>query len=98
MHVVGVSSLAAGHLALVPELFGELAALIRDDITVVVGGVVPPGGVEALTEMGVAAVFGRHRHRHRRRRPPKPPPLTRAALGLRGPNPVLRRYAGFGNF
>ena len=42
MHVVGVSSLAAGHLALVPELFGELAALGRGDITaVVVGGVVP---------------------------------------------------------
>ena len=58
VHVVGVSSLAAGHLALVPELFGELAALGRDDITVVVGGVVPPGDIEALTEMGVAAVFG----------------------------------------
>ena len=58
VHVVGVSSLAAGHLALVPELFGELAALGRSDITVVVGGVVPPGDVEALTEMGVAAVFG----------------------------------------
>ena len=58
VHVVGVSSLAAGHLALVPELFGELAALGRGDITVVVGGVVPPGDVEALTEMGVAAVFG----------------------------------------
>ena len=58
VHVVGVSSLAAGHLALVPELFGELAALGRADITVVVGGVVPPGDVEALTEMGVAAVFG----------------------------------------
>ena len=58
VHVVGVSSLAAGHLALVPELFDELAALGRADITVVVGGVVPPGDVEALTEMGVAAVFG----------------------------------------
>ena len=58
VHVVGVSSLAAGHLALVPELFGELAARGRADITVVVGGVVPPGDVEALTEMGVAAVFG----------------------------------------
>ena len=58
VHVVGVSSLAAGHLALVPELFGELAALGRSDITVVVGGVVPPGDVEALTEMGVTAVFG----------------------------------------
>ena len=58
MHVMGVSSLAAGHLALVPELLDELAALGRDDITVVVGGVVPPGDIEALTEMGVAAVFG----------------------------------------
>ena len=54
----GVSSLAAGHLALVPELFGELAALGRGDITAVVARVVPPGAVEAFTEMGVAAVFG----------------------------------------
>ena len=70
VHVVGVSSLAAGHLALVPELFGELAALGRGDITVVVGGVVPPGDVEALTEMGVAAVFG----------PGTPIPAAAAAL------------------
>ena len=58
VHVVGVSSLAAGHLTLVPELCGELAGLSRDDIEVVVGGVIPPGDVAALTEMGVAAVFG----------------------------------------
>ena len=83
----GVSSLAGGHLALVPELFGELASLGRDDITVVVGGVVPPGDVEALTEMGRGRrVRPRHRHR-RRRRPPKPPPLTQPHSALTGQNP-----------
>ncbi len=58
VHVVGVSSLAAGHLTLVPELRSELAALDREDITVVVGGVIPPGDYAALREAGAAAVFG----------------------------------------
>jgi len=58
VHVVGVSSLAAGHLTLVPELRGELATLDRDDIMVVVGGVIPPADVPRLLEMGAAAVFG----------------------------------------
>ncbi|WP_300008866.1 methylmalonyl-CoA mutase [Pseudonocardia sp.] len=58
VHVVGVNSLAAGHLTLVPELREELAKLDRGDIMVVVGGVIPPGDVPTLLDMGAAAVFG----------------------------------------
>jgi methylmalonyl-CoA mutase len=58
VHVVGVSSLAAGHLTLVPELRAELERLERPDIMVVVGGVVPPADVPTLRAMGAAAVFG----------------------------------------
>jgi methylmalonyl-CoA mutase len=58
VHVVGVSSLAAGHLTLVPELRNELARQGRADILVVVGGVVPPQDVAKLKELGAAAVFG----------------------------------------
>ena len=57
MHAVGASSLAAGHLTLVPELKAELAKLGRPDILVFVGGVIPPEDFKALEEMGVAAVF-----------------------------------------
>jgi methylmalonyl-CoA mutase len=57
VHVVGVSSLAAGHLTLVPALREELAAAGGDDIMIVVGGVIPPGDVPALRDAGVAAVF-----------------------------------------
>ena len=58
VHVIGASSLAAGHLTLVPALRAELARLDRADILVVVGGVVPPQDVPTLLEMGAAAVFG----------------------------------------
>jgi methylmalonyl-CoA mutase len=58
VHIVGVSSLAAGHLTLVPELRAELERLERPDIMVVVGGVIPPADVPTLSEMGAAAVFG----------------------------------------
>ncbi len=58
VHVVGVSSLAAGHLSLVPALRHELAELGREDIMVVVGGVIPPGDYPALREAGAAAIFG----------------------------------------
>ena len=58
VHVVGASSLAAGHLTLVPELKAALAALGREDIMVVVGGVIPPGDYEALRNAGAAAIFG----------------------------------------
>jgi len=57
VHVVGVSSLAAGHLTLVPELRAALAAIGRPDILIVVGGVIPPGDFAALREAGAAAIF-----------------------------------------
>ncbi|MFL6156265.1 MAG: methylmalonyl-CoA mutase family protein, partial [Marmoricola sp.] len=57
VHMVGVNSLAAGHLTLVPALKQALADLGRDDIMVVVGGVIPPDDVPKLLEMGAAAVF-----------------------------------------
>jgi methylmalonyl-CoA mutase len=58
VHVVGVSSLAAGHLSLVPALRAELAELNRGDIMVVVGGVIPPQDYEELRAAGAAAIFG----------------------------------------
>jgi methylmalonyl-CoA mutase len=58
VHVVGVNSLAAGHLTLVPALREELAALGRDDVLVVVGGVIPPGDYDELRAAGAAAIFG----------------------------------------
>jgi methylmalonyl-CoA mutase len=57
VHVVGVSSLAAGHLTLVPALKEALAELGADDVMIVVGGVIPPDDVPTLKEMGAAAVF-----------------------------------------
>jgi methylmalonyl-CoA mutase len=56
-HVVGVSSLAAGHLTLVPELKRELEKLGRADIMIVVGGVIPPQDFDALRQAGAAAIF-----------------------------------------
>ncbi|TVR78795.1 MAG: methylmalonyl-CoA mutase, partial [Rhodospirillales bacterium] len=56
-HIVGASSLAAGHLTLVPELKAELAKLGREDILIVVGGVIPPDDFEALEKAGAAAIF-----------------------------------------
>jgi methylmalonyl-CoA mutase len=57
VHIVGVNSLAAGHLTLVPELRAELAALGRDDIMIVVGGVIPPQDFDELRAAGAAAIF-----------------------------------------
>ncbi|MGI5201939.1 methylmalonyl-CoA mutase [Spirillospora sp. CA-108201] len=57
VHIVGVNSLAAGHLTLVPALREELAALGRDDIMIVVGGVIPPGDFEELRAAGASAIF-----------------------------------------
>ncbi len=57
VHVVGVSSLAAGHLTLVPELKNALREMSRDDILIVVGGVIPPGDHAALLEAGATAIF-----------------------------------------
>ena len=58
VHVVGVSSLAAGHLTLVPALKAALEKAGRPDIAIVVGGVIPPQDYPTLLNMGVAAVFG----------------------------------------
>jgi methylmalonyl-CoA mutase len=57
VHVVGVSSLAAGHMTLVPELREALTSLGADDVLVVVGGVIPPDDVPRLLEAGAAEVF-----------------------------------------
>jgi len=57
VHVVGVSSLAAGHLTLVPALRDALAAAGRPDIMVVVGGVIPPGDFDELYAAGATAIF-----------------------------------------
>ncbi|MFF2522774.1 methylmalonyl-CoA mutase [Streptomyces liangshanensis] len=57
VHIVGVSSLAAGHLTLVPALRERLAAEGREDIMIVVGGVIPPQDIEELHRAGAAAVF-----------------------------------------
>jgi methylmalonyl-CoA mutase len=58
VHVVGVSSLAAGHKTLVPQLIEELKKIGRDDILVVVGGVIPPQDYEFLYKAGAIGIFG----------------------------------------
>ena len=58
VHVVGVSSLAAGHLTLVPQIIAELKKLGREDIVVVVGGVIPAQDYDELYQDGAAAIFG----------------------------------------
>lgn len=58
VHIIGVSSLAAGHLTLVPKLKEALKKYNREDILIVVGGVIPPDDYEKLLAMGVADVFG----------------------------------------
>lgn len=58
VHIVGVSSLAAGHLTLVPELKTALTKEGRGDIMIVVGGVIPPGDYDDLFKAGAKAVFG----------------------------------------
>ncbi|MFA1641809.1 methylmalonyl-CoA mutase [Chryseomicrobium imtechense] len=58
VHVIGVSSLAAGHLTLVPELKEELKKLGREDILLVVGGVIPSQDYAFLLENGASAIFG----------------------------------------
>ncbi|HMD43400.1 MAG TPA: methylmalonyl-CoA mutase [Candidatus Acidoferrum sp.] len=58
VHILGVSTLAGGHMTLVPELIQELKRLGREDILVVVGGVVPPQDFAALRQAGAAGIFG----------------------------------------
>ncbi len=70
VHVIGASSLAAGHLTLVPELKAELRKLGRDDILIVVGGVIPPQDYEALYAAGAEAIY------------PPGTVISQAAIGL----------------
>ena len=58
VHIIGVSSLAAGHLKLVPDLKEALKKYNREDILIVVGGVIPPHDYEELKKLGAVAVFG----------------------------------------
>ncbi len=58
VHVIGVSSLAAGHKSLIPALIAELKRVGAVDITVVAGGVIPPGDYDFLYQAGVKAIFG----------------------------------------
>jgi len=58
VHVLGVSSLAAGHKTLIPQVIDELKKLGREDILVIAGGVIPPQDYKFLHDAGVAAVFG----------------------------------------
>jgi methylmalonyl-CoA mutase len=58
VHVVGISSQAAGHKTLVPALIAELKRLSAEDIIVVCGGVIPPQDYEQLKREGVAAIYG----------------------------------------
>ena len=58
VHVVGASSLAAGHKSLIPALIAELKRLGAVDIIVVAGGVIPPGDYDFLYQAGVKAIFG----------------------------------------
>jgi methylmalonyl-CoA mutase len=58
VHIVGVSSLAAGHKTLVPQLIAELKKLGREDILVIVGGVIPPQDYDFLYQAGAVGVFG----------------------------------------
>ncbi|WP_288427182.1 methylmalonyl-CoA mutase [uncultured Spirosoma sp.] len=58
VHIVGVSSLAAGHKTLVPQLIDELAKLDRADIMVIAGGVIPAGDYQFLYDAGVKGIFG----------------------------------------
>jgi len=58
VHVLGISSLAAGHNTLVPQVIEELKKLGREDILVIVGGVIPPQDYDFLYKSGVAGIFG----------------------------------------
>ncbi|WP_053364035.1 methylmalonyl-CoA mutase [Bacillus sp. FJAT-27251] len=58
VHVIGISSLAAGHKTLLPQLVGELKKLDREDIVVVVGGVIPAQDYQYLLDQGASAIFG----------------------------------------
>ena len=85
VHIAGVSSLAAGHLTLVPELQAELTAQGRPDIMIVAGGVIPASDYAALAAAGAKAVFG------------PGTVITEAAAELIGKLNADRGYADFGH-
>ncbi|GAA5028779.1 methylmalonyl-CoA mutase [Marivirga lumbricoides] len=58
VHIIGASSLAAGHKTLIPKLVNELKKIGREDIMIIAGGVIPPKDYQFLYDAGVAAVFG----------------------------------------
>jgi methylmalonyl-CoA mutase len=58
VHVLGISSLAAGHKTLVPKVINALKALKREDILVIVGGVIPKQDYDFLFQAGVSGIFG----------------------------------------
>ena len=58
VHIIGISSQAAGHKTLVPQVIGELKKEGAQDIIVVVGGVIPPQDYDMLYDAGVAAIYG----------------------------------------
>ena len=58
VHILGVSSLAAGHKTLVPQVIAELKKLGREDIVVIAGGVIPAQDYDFLYKAGVAAIYG----------------------------------------
>ena len=58
VHILGISSLAAGHKTLVPQVIEELKRLGREDIIVIVGGVIPPQDYDFLYKAGALAIFG----------------------------------------
>jgi methylmalonyl-CoA mutase len=58
VHIVGISSLAAGHKTLIPQLIEELKKTGREDILVIVGGVIPPADYDFLYKKGVSGIYG----------------------------------------
>ena len=100
VHVVGVSSQAAGHKTLVPELIAQLRKQGGDDILVVVGGVIPAQDYDELREAGVAAIFGPGTNipqgRRRDRRAP-PPRLTPDETVVSEHGPVKRASSRAGD-
>ncbi|MEM7187087.1 MAG: cobalamin-dependent protein, partial [Bacteroidota bacterium] len=58
VHILGISSLAAGHKTLVPQVISEMKKLGREDIMVIVGGVIPPQDYEFLFDAGAVAIYG----------------------------------------
>ena len=93
VHIVGVSSLAAGHLTLVPELRRRSRTQGRGDIMIVVGGVIPPADYPAAVR-GRRQGRVRSRHQHRRRRPPTSSTSSTRSSATRHAQPPSNRPGG----